>query len=88
MSALGTRTFGDHPEMIFLGGGMPEQKDYSEKTAEAIDKEVSAFLVEAEKRANEVVATHRPQLEDMVKELMVKETLEQDDIVRILGARA
>jgi cell division protease FtsH len=88
MSALGTRTFGDHPEMVFLGGGMPEQKDYSEKTAEAIDKEVSAFLAEAEKRAKEVVDSHRPQLEAMVQELMAKETIEQEDIERILGPRA
>ncbi len=87
MSALGTRTFGDHPEMVFLGGGMPEQKDYSEKTAEAIDKEISNFLMEAEKRAKEVVESHSSQLEEMVKELMTKETLEQDDIVRILGPR-
>lgn len=87
MSALGTRTFGDHPEMVFLGGGMPEQKDYSEKTAEAIDKEVSNFLAEAEKRAKEVVVSHRQQLEDMTKELMEKETIEQEDIERILGPR-
>ncbi|OGH92732.1 MAG: cell division protein FtsH [Candidatus Magasanikbacteria bacterium RIFOXYD1_FULL_40_23] len=87
MSPLGTRTFGDHPENVFLGGGMPEQKDYSEKTAEAIDKEVSSFLAEAEKRAKEVVDSHRPQLEAMVKELMEKETIEQDDIQRVLGPR-
>jgi cell division protease FtsH len=87
MSALGPRTFGEHQENVFLGGGVPEQKDYSEKTSEAIDKEVSNFLAEAEKRAKEVVESHRPQLEDMVKELMVKETLEQEDIQRILGAR-
>ena len=66
---------------------MPEQKDYSEKTAEAIDKEVSGFLAEAEKRAREVVESHKPQLEAMVKELMEKETIEQDDIQRVLGPR-
>lgn len=88
MSTLGPRTFGDHQETVFLGGGKSDQKDYSEKTAEAIDKEVSAFLAEAEKRAKAVVDSHRDQLDEMVKELMVKETLEQDDIVRILGARA
>ena len=87
MSALGTRTFGDHPEMVFMGGGMPEQKDYSEKTAEAIDKEVSSFLAEAEKRAKEVVDSRREKLDEMVKELMEKETLEQEDIERILGPR-
>ncbi len=87
MSILGPRTFGDHQEMVFLGREITEQRDYSEKTAEAIDKEVSNFLAEAEKRAREVVGSHRPQLDEMVKELMVKETIEQDDIVRILGPR-
>lgn len=87
MSALGTRTFGDHQETVFLSGGFPEQKDYSEKTAEAIDKEVSSFLAEAEKRAKEVVDGHREKLEEMVRELMEKETLEQEDIERILGPR-
>ncbi|HSR89294.1 MAG TPA: ATP-dependent zinc metalloprotease FtsH [Candidatus Udaeobacter sp.] len=87
MSSLGTRTFGDHQEAIFLGGGSSEQKDYSEKTAEAIDKEVSAFLAEAEKKAKAIVDSHRTQLDEMVKELMVKETIEQEDINRILGPR-
>ena len=87
MSALGPRTFGDHQEMIFLGREITEQRDYSEKTAEAIDKEVSSFLAEAEKRAKEVVDSHRQQLDDMVKELMEKETTEQEDIARILGPR-
>ena len=45
------------------------------------------LLAEAEKRAKQVVESHRPQMEDMVKELMEKETIEQDDINRILGSR-
>ena len=34
---LGTRTFGDKQELIFLGREISEQKDYSEKTSEIID---------------------------------------------------
>ncbi len=87
MSAMGPRTFGDQQEMVFLGREITEQRNYSEKTAEGIDKEVGELLAEAEKRAKQVVESHRPQMEDMVKELMEKETIEQDDINRILGSR-
>ena len=87
MSVLGPRTFGDHQEMVFLGREITEQRDYSEKTAEGIDKEVSNFLAEAEKRAKVIVDSHRQQLDDLVKELMEKETIEQEEIQRILGPR-
>jgi cell division protease FtsH len=87
MSAMGPRTFGDHQEMVFLGREISEQRDYSEKTAEAIDREVTNLLAEAEKRAKEVVESHRPQLEAMVAELMEKETIEQEGVDRIFGAR-
>ncbi len=34
---LGPRTFGNHEELVFLGGRTGEEKDYSDKTAEEID---------------------------------------------------
>lgn len=87
MSAMGPRTFGDHQEMVFLGKEITEHRDYSEKTAEAIDGEVSNLLAEAEKRAKEVLETRRTQMEELVKELMEKETVEQEAVNRILGPR-
>jgi cell division protease FtsH len=87
MSGMGPRTFGDQQEMVFLGREITEQRNYSEKTAEAIDKEVSALLVEAERRAKEVVEKYRNKLDEMVVELVEKETLEQEDVDRIFGAR-
>jgi len=42
--SLAPRTFGEREEMIFLGREISEQKDYSEKTQEKIDKEVSDYL--------------------------------------------
>lgn len=84
---LGPRTFGEHEEMIFLGKEIHEQRDYSDKTAEEIDKEIKALVEEAEKRANEIVTTNRQKMDLLVKELMDKETVEQEDVVRILGPR-
>ena len=48
---LGPITFGRQSDMIFLGREISEQKDYSEKTAENIDKEISNLLSDAEKTA-------------------------------------
>lgn len=84
---LGPRTFGEHEEMIFLGKEIHEQRDYSDKTAEEIDKEIKVLVEEAEKRANTIVLANRTKMDELVKELMEKETIEQEDIIRILGPR-
>ena len=84
---LGPRTFGEHEEMIFLGKEIHEQRDYSDKTAEEIDKEIKALVEEAEQRANAIVIANRGKMDELVKELMERETVEQEDILRILGPR-
>ena len=53
MSRLGARTFGKKDEMVFLGREMHEERDYSEKTAQDIDIEVSHLIDHAFKRATE-----------------------------------
>lgn len=85
MSKLGPRTFGEHEEMIFLGKEIHEERDYSDKTAEMIDKEVSSLIAEAIDRAKEVLSENRPKLETMVERLLEKETIEQDEIKEIMG---
>lgn len=85
MSPLGPRTFGEHEEMIFLGKEIHEQQDYSDKTAEMIDGEVSKLLSEAQQRAKEILENRKDKLEQMVAVLLEKETIEQDEIKEILG---
>jgi cell division protease FtsH len=84
---LGPRTFGEHEEMIFLGREIHEQVDYSDKTAELIDQEVGGLLEEAKKRAGKVIADNREKMDKMVEVLLVKETIEQEEIGEILGER-
>ncbi|EKD43665.1 MAG: hypothetical protein ACD_72C00184G0001, partial [uncultured bacterium] len=84
---LGPRTFGEHEEMIFLGKEIHEQRDYSDKTAEAIDIEVRELVEVALKRAEEIIKEKRDKMDALVAELMVKETVEQEDVLRILGER-
>ncbi len=86
-SKLGPRTFGEHEEMVFLGKEIHEQRDYSDETARQIDAEIKELVEEAEKRAREVVLAQRTKMDAMVAELMIKETLEQEDVLRIFGDR-
>jgi len=79
------RTFGEHEELIFLGREIHEQQDYSDKTAEEIDKEIEALIKEAENKAREIVQKNRDKLDKMVTVLLEKETIEQDEIKEIMS---
>ncbi len=85
MSKLGPRTFGEREEMIFLGREIHEQQDYSDKTAEAIDQEVSAIISEAMDRAQEILSQNKDRLEAMVERLLIKETIETEEIQEIMN---
>ena len=84
---LGTRTFGDKEEMVFLGREIHENRDYSEKTAETIDGEVSGLLSLATEQANKIINAHREALEKIVEVLLEKETLEKVEFDALLGAK-
>ncbi|TAN57760.1 ATP-dependent zinc metalloprotease FtsH [Patescibacteria group bacterium] len=80
---VGPRTFGDKEEMIFLGREIREHRDYSEKAAEAIDQEVSKFLKKAYTTAKDIIKDKYSVLEEIVKKLMEKETLEKEEFEAI-----
>ena len=82
---LGPRTFGRRESMIFLGRDIAEQRDYSERTAEEIDEEVRRFVDDAQARCRKVLAEHRDKLNELAEMLMEVETLDGDDLTRLLG---
>jgi len=83
---LGPRTFGKHGDMIFLGREITEQRDYSEKTAEIIDQEISRLIEEGRKTAETIINSKRDMMEKIVAALVIKETLEQDDFEALFKA--
>ena len=86
MSArLGPRTFGRRQSMVFLGRDISEERDYSERTAQEIDDEVRRVIDEAHQRCRTVLAAHRDKLELLAARLIEVETVEGDDLLRILG---
>jgi cell division protease FtsH len=76
---LGPRTYGEREELIFLGKEIHEQRDYSDKTAEMIDQQITKLISDAQKTAHSILTKQKAQLDKIVDELMKKETLERGD---------
>jgi len=87
MSELGPRTFGHKQEMVFLGKEMHEEKNYSEKTAEDIDKQVTKFIANAYDVAEKILAEKKIELEKIVTALLEKETMEQEEFNIIMSIK-
>ncbi len=64
---------------------MPGEKEYSEKTAEAIDTEIKRLTDAAYKKAKELIETNKDKLEQIAKALLKFETLDADDVKLILA---
>jgi len=58
--------------------------DYSQKTAELIDKEVKTVIDEAYSKASQLVETNKDKIEAITKALLKYETLDADDVKIIL----
>jgi cell division protease FtsH len=85
---LGSQTFGKSNENVFVGREVshlnPSHKDYSEATAEMIDKEVKAILTECEDKARKLIAENKDKCEKIARYLIERETLDAEEIKLIL----
>ncbi len=77
---LGTRTFGEKQEMVFLGREIAEQKDYSERTALEIDREISKLINDAYAVAKKLLTKHKKELQRLAEKLIAQETLEGQEL--------
>jgi cell division protease FtsH len=81
---LGPISYGQDSGIKDLMYVMPGEKEYSEKTAESIDKEVKRITNEAYKQARELIESNKDKLEQIEKALMKYETLDADDVKLII----
>src|SRR5450631_4067480 len=82
---LGARKFGQENGEVFLGRDMGHQRDYSEEIASTIDDEVRRLIESSHDEAWEILVEYRDVLDDLVLELMEKETLQKDEVLRIFA---
>jgi cell division protease FtsH len=82
---FGPISLGRKQEIIYGYKEFLVEKDYSEKTAEEIDKEVQRILQEALERAKKILEIKRDKLDRVAKALIKKETLEKKQFERLVG---
>jgi len=83
--ALGPRVFGESQEMVFLGKEIHEQRNYSEKTAEAIDAEVEKFVNSAMETARDILRKEKVKLDKIAQKLLTDETIEKEAFEELLS---
>ena len=84
-SKLGPVTFGKKQEEIFLGREISQHRDYSEFTAQEIDREVSRIVLEAQKNAEDIISEKIKILHALANALLEYEILDGEQIERILN---
>ena len=75
----------EHP---FLGMRVATEGGTSPATTNAIEEEARRLLRRALDEAGELLQRHRPALDRLYGALLERESLERDELVAILGARA
>ena len=81
---LGPLMFGKKEEQIFLGREFAQHRDYSEKTAEAIDNEIKRLVIDAYESAKGILVEHDSALHALAESLLEKETLDATDVDKII----
>jgi len=82
---LGPVSYGDKDESIFLGREMNRHRDYSDSTAEAIDRRIRAVMDEQAKRAQGILTDYREELERLAQALLEHEMLDREEILKVVG---
>ena len=80
---LGTLTYGKSSKEIFLGKDLMREKNYSEKTAQAIDAEIKRIINSCYKKAKNILITHKILLNKIATTLLEKEVIEGEDFEKL-----
>ena len=81
---LGMVEYGEHEDYVFLGRELTRNRDYSEATAEEIDREVRRLLDDAYQTAKQTLIANRDHLDAIAKTLLEYETLDGSQIKELI----
>jgi cell division protease FtsH len=82
--ALGPLQYAEADEEVFLGYSMNRQRQMSDETAKAIDKEIRRIVEAGYDRAKFLLKENGDQLETLAQALLEYETLSGDEIKTLL----
>jgi cell division protease FtsH len=84
---LGTVSYGENQEEVFLGHSVSRQQNVSEQTAQKIDAEIRRLVEEGLQEARIILTTNRHELEALAQGLLEYETLSGDEIKGLLAGK-
>ena len=87
LSALGPMTFGEEEGEVFLGRSVSQNKEISDKTAQAIDQEIRTIIDKNYKRAEKIISENRDKLELMAEGLLKYETIDANQIKEVMQGK-
>ncbi len=82
---LGPISYGQKDEQIFLGRDISRNRDYSDKTAEAIDSLMRSIVEEQVQRTTRIITEHRDELERLALALLEHELLDREEIMKVIA---
>ena len=74
---------GDHEPFLGMSYGAGSTREYSESVAAKVDAEVSRLIATAHQEAFDVLETNREVLDELVRQLFEKETLDKEQVAKI-----
>ena len=81
---MGNMAYGKSEEHVFMGRDFGHSRDYSEEIAADIDREVKKIVDERYNLAKELLLGNRDMLEVIAKELLERETLDEEEFEEIM----
>lgn len=87
MGELGLMAIASDEEQPFLGYELAQGHDYSEETGARIDRDIQQLLDERHEMVKQLLTESREKLDQLVDALLHEETVDQDELTRILGSR-
>lgn len=83
-SKMGTLSYGKSQEHVFMGRDFGTTRDFSEEFAAEIDREVKSIVEGQYAYAKQILTENRDLLDAIAKELLEKETLENEEVTEII----
>jgi len=85
---IGPLTLGHKQDKVFLGRDFASHPDYSAEIAYEIDKEIRRIIDDAWDKAKTILKKHKKTLKLVAETLIEKETIEKEDLKRLLEGKA
>jgi cell division protease FtsH len=83
--AIGAIKLGTDDSAPFMGRDYGHQRDYSESVAATVDAEIRKLIERAHQEAYDILEANRSILDEMVLQLLEKETLNKEEIAAIFA---